>query len=178
MTTATPAKPTKPARKKTSSPEIINRLRGELDAVHAELHQVKVFFEEIQKFSQLVLVSKIELKKLNHHEADLKEELADVRSEIRTTKDLIESCNNGMLTIIEPGPDEFLPLFDRMAKADPETHGKGSDHWRERPIGVLRLSPMASNCLIDAGIVFIGQLQDMILADPTQWWEDTAGLTF
>jgi hypothetical protein len=138
---------------------------------------VQAFFVEIEKFSDIVHKAKHGLKGLLAQESELKDELSEVRAEIRSTKNLIESSNDGILQILEPGPAEFMPLFDRMEKATPEKHGKNATKWRERPVSVLRLSPLASSALIDADILFVGQLQDIILADPDEWWSETNGLT-
>ena len=179
MATATAKKKT--TTKRTTKPKKVlsevESLRNKLDAAELELQRVSVFFSEVEKFSDLVVKARTDLKRLNLEEAELKNELSELRAEIRSVENLIDSSNDGMLAILLPGPSEFMPLFDRMEKAEPKKHGKNAGNWREKPISVLRLSPLASNALIEADIVFIGQLQDLILADPDDWWTETANLT-
>jgi len=64
-----------------------------------------------------------------------------------------------------------------MAKAEPKKHGTNAAKWRELPLSELKLSPMSTSLLYEAEILFIGQLQDKILAEPETWWEFIPGLT-
>ena len=126
MATATAEKPKsqrKTKAKKTSMSEV-QKLQKRLDAATSELDRVQAFFVEVEKFSDIVHKAKHGLKELLAQESALKGELSEVRAEIRSTKNLIESSNDGILQILEPGPAEFMPLFDRMEKATPEKHGK------------------------------------------------------
>ena len=82
-----------------------------------------------------------------------------------------------MLALLEPGRIKFMPLFDQMEKASPTKHGTNAGKWRELPLSVLRLSPVSTSVLYEAAILFIGQLQDLILADPDDWWTEIEGLT-
>lgn len=167
----------RPSKKAKSGSDLgMEELRRQLDQAKAELTQVHKFFDRLQTFSNIVNTAKQQIGVLKTSEHKLKEQLSEVRSEIRSIENLIDSSNDGMLAVLEPGPSEFLPLFDTMEKADPDTHGVNAVDWREKPISVLRLSPVASNSLIEAGIVFIGQLQDRIIEDPDDWWQGIDGL--
>lgn len=154
----------------------LERVQAELEATKANLDQVNLFLEKIQNFSEVVTHAKDSLRDLFQRRSTLKDELTEINTEIRSLENLIDSSNDAMISVLEPGPAEFLPLFDKMEKANPKTHGRNAQLWRERPISVLRLSPIASQALIDAGVVFIGQLQDRVLEDPDQWWESIEGL--
>ena len=155
----------------------LEKLESQLELANEELKQTRLFFEQVEKFATIVAGAKTKLELLNSKELTLKNELDVVRTELRSLKNLISSSNDGMLSLIEPGPANFLPLFDRMEKAEPKTHGKNSMVWREEPIAVLRLSPVASNALTSADILFIGQLQDRIVGDRENWWKEIDGLT-
>ena len=177
MATATPTKKRSSAKSSSGNSETV-RLQSELDKVKAELKNVHGFLDEIQKFSDVVYTAKQKLKFAKKTEFDLSGELSEVRAEIRSLKELIDSANDGMLAIVEPGPAQFLPLFDRMEKPDVKKHGSpNAAELRERPIAVLRISPLATNVLLDADIVFVGQLQDLIVADPDDWWEEIDGMS-
>lgn len=103
----------------------------------------------------------------------VEEQLAEAQKQ----KDQIETASNGILAILEPGPMEFMPLFDQMEKPSVSKHGQDAAKWRKDPITVLKLSPMSTAMLYEKELFFIGQLQDVILADPENWWEQVDGLT-
>ena len=167
---------TKAAKPKPSLQEI-ERLQAELETTRQNLASVNLFLEKVQNFSEVVSDARTTMKDLVTKRNTIKEELAEINDEIKSVQNLIDSSNDAMLSVLEPGPSKFMPLFDHMEKADPKTHGKNADQWREKPISVLRLSPAASSALIEHDIVFIGQLQDLILADPDGWSNDIPGLT-
>lgn len=169
---------TKPKKKQYSDVSDIERLHSELDEARKELSLLNRFLEKIQEFSSIVGKAKTELKRLQAEEHELSEQLQEVRSDIKSMKELIASSNNGMISMIEPGPKEFMPLFDRMEKADPVKHGTNAVKWREQPLSVLKLSPASTALLYEAEILFVGQLQDRILADADEWWIEIDGLTF
>jgi hypothetical protein len=164
----------RPKPKKSAGAESI---ASELEDARAELAVMQRFLDRIQHFSEIVSRAKDSLKQLQAEEADLREELSKVRDDIKSVKELISGSNDGIIKLIEPGPMAFLPLFDKMEKADPKTHGKNAAKWREEPVSVLRLSPTSTELLYAAEILFIGQLQDRILEDPQEWWKSVAGLT-
>lgn len=170
---ATAAKP----KKSSSAPVNVDQMANQLADARKELSVLHLFLDKIQTFSVIVGEAKGELKRLEYEEHELKDSLRDVRDQITSLKELISSSNNGMLKLIEPGPVEFMPLFDKMEKADPETHGENAAKWREEPVSVLRLSPASTELLYAAEILFVGQLQDRILDDPHDWWKSVAGLT-
>lgn len=174
MTTATAPKR---VTKLPASDAEIQRLKSDLDTTRKQLAVVTRFLDRLQTFSDVVCQAKQELRRLESQKSELENELRDVKESIRSVRELISSSNDSVLAVIEPGPAEFMPLFDRMEKAQPEKHGANASKWREKPIALLRLSPTASACLIEAEILFIGQLQDRILDAPTDWWEHIPGLT-
>lgn len=173
MTAAAKPKP----RKSESQLSEIDRLALELSDAKGELALLNRFLEKIQSFSTIVGEAKKELKRLKEEERDLAEQLKELRSDIKSVEGLIDCSNTGMLSLIEPGPQEFLPLFDKMEKADQEVHGKNAGTWREQPLSMLKLSPASTALLYEAEILFIGQLQDRIIQDPDTWWSFIEGLT-
>lgn len=143
----------------------------------AELAVVNRFLEKIQTFSNVVGEAKDDLKSLIAEERELADELGELRRKIKDLKETINIAGDGMLALIEPGPGMFMPLFDKMEKASPTKHGTNAARWRERPVSDLRLSPLATSLLYEADILFIGQLQDRVLDDPADWWQEIPGLT-
>jgi hypothetical protein len=152
-------------------------VEDQLEAAKAELATVNRFMEKVQQFSNLVGDAKATLKRLQAEEREEAEKLADLRDQIKAIKDTINCASDGMIQLIEPGPLKFMPLFDQMAKAEPKKHGTNAAKWRELPLSELKLSPMSTSLLYEAEILFIGQLQDKILAEPETWWEFIPGLT-
>ncbi len=173
MTTATAKRKPKAT---SSDSRIVDKLQTELDEARQQLGAMTSFLSEVQKFSDIVTEAKSQLKDAREQEAQLKDELTEVRSHITDLKSMIDGTNNGMLAVLEPGPQKFMPLFDRMEPADTKLHGKNAQQWRELPLSKLRLSPVATNSLIEADILFIGQLQDRILEND-EWWKDVDGIT-
>lgn len=143
----------------------------------AELATCHRFLDKVQTFSDEITSAKEDLFELQERERDLAAKIRDVRMRISEAKEHIESASNGMLAILEPGPVKFMPMFDRMEKAVPAKHGQNAQKWRELPVSALKLSPISTSLLYEAEILFIGQLQDVILADPEAWWEKITGLT-
>ncbi len=149
----------------------------DVERLQTELATVNRFLERIQSFSNVVQDSKAELARLKIDERKMAEELAELRDRIKSVKQSIDTANDGMIALIEPGPVKFMPLFDSMEKANTKKHGTNAAKWRELPVSELRLSPGATSLLYAAEILFIGQLQDRVLADPENWWTEIEGIT-
>lgn len=173
VATATKRKPQRGTETQTGG----NSVHDELEKAKAELATVNRFLQKVQTFSDVVTDAKTQLKTLKEREREIAEHLADCRDRIKWLKDSIDSASDGMLALLEPGPVKFMPLFDQMEKASPTKHGTNAAKWRELPVSVLRLSPVSTSILYEAEILFIGQLQDIILADPAEWWTEIEGLT-
>lgn len=163
-------------RKRTAAGINTEALLAELQEAREQVETMNAFLEQVQQFSDIVSESKEELTRLIQLEATKKEELTDLKLQISSMRNLIAATNDGMLAVLEPGPKEFMPLFDRMEKSDPKIHGKNAVKWREQPVSMLRLSPLAANLLIQADILFLGQLQDRVLSGD-DWWKTVSGLT-
>lgn len=148
-----------------------------VEQLQAELATVNRFLERIQSFSTVMTEAKAELATLKEREHRLAEDLSEIRGRIKDLKNSITATSDGMIALIEPGPVKFMPLFDQMEKASPKKHGANAARWRELPISELRLSPVSTSLLYAAEILFIGQLQDRILAEPDAWWKTIDGLT-
>ena len=168
---------TKPQRGTVSPTDETIRLSEELAQVREELATVNRFLEKIHVFSVVMSDAKATLKELKEEEREVADHLSEIRDRIKSLKDSISSTSDGMIALIEPGPVKFMPLFDRMEKASPQKHGTNAVKWRELPLSALRLSPTSTSALYEAEILFIGQLQDKVLADPEGWWKDVPGIT-
>lgn len=175
MTTAA-AKNRKPQRG-TETQTGSNSLVDELENAKAELATVNRFLEKVQTFSDVVGDAKTKLRDLKAEEREVAEQLAELREDIKSLKQSIDIASDGMLALLEPGPLKFMPLFDQMEKASPTKHGTNAAKWRERPVSDLRLSPLATSLLYESDVLFIGQLQDRVLDDSADWWQQIPGLT-
>jgi cell division protein FtsB len=165
------------ASKRKSTVSNDTNIVKQLEDAKSELAIVHRFMEKVQTFSNVVGDAKKELDRLKAEEHQVSEELRELREQIKSLKELISSASDGMLALIEPGPIKFMPLFDQMEKASPTKHGTNAAKWRELPLSSLRLSPASASLLYAAELLFIGQLQDRVLADPENWWETIEGLT-
>lgn len=161
---------TKPKPKTQSKQPDIEQLLATI-----EIYEQK--FGEIDSFLHFVRNQRDELqeKTVRMHEA--KEAYDSIKAEVNELRDSISGAKDSLFRMLEPGVMEFMPLFDRMERADPDKHGDHADQWRRDPISALRLSSQAATLLIDNDIVVVGQLQDRVLDAPEEWWERINGLT-
>lgn len=149
----------------------------QLEEAKTRLETMERFLERVQSFSDVMADAKSRLADMMMEEQSAEQELRAIRGKIRDLKEEISAASDGMLKILEPGPVKFMPLFDRMEKASTQKHGQNASKWREQPLSVLRLSPSSTTILYDAEILFVGQLQDRVLADPESWWFEVDGLS-
>jgi len=145
--------------------------------LRSQLERYEAFFAEIDSFVDYVKQERELLDIAVAKESELKAKYDHARKETRALRDSIAGSKDALFRLVEPGATKFLPLFDRMEPADPDKHGEKSDEWRNDPISALRLSPNTTSILIDADIVAIGQLQDIVLENPSDWWTSIEGIT-
>lgn len=99
------------------------------------------------------------------------------KNRVTEARSRVQGAERTLLRFMNPTDGEWHPLFDSMEPADEEKHGKGSDKWRQDPISALKLSLAAAQALIDAEILFVGQLQDRVIRDGNTWWTHVYGLS-
>lgn len=145
--------------------------------LRSQVERYEAFFADINSFIDLVKNDRLQLSAAVAREAELKEEYDAARAATRAIRDSISGSKDALFRLVEPGATKFMPLFDRMEPADPEKHGEHSVEWRKDPVTALRLSPIATEALIQADIVCVGQLQDAVMNNPDTWWEKFDGLT-
>lgn len=109
--------------------------------LRSQIERYEAFFAELESFIRFVRDDRVELEKAVGKMAKAKDAYEAARDEVKQLRDSITSAKDALFRLVEPGVDEFLPLFDRMEPADPDKHGEGSDQWRKDPISALRLSP-------------------------------------
>lgn len=143
----------------------------------SQVERYEAFFAELESFIGFVRDDRLELEKAVVKQAKAKEAYDAAKDEVRQLRDSISGAKDALFRLVEPGVDAFLPLFDRMEPADPDKHGEGADEWRKDPISALRLSPVATQILIDADIVCVGQLQDLVMDQGMDWSEKLEGLS-
>lgn len=141
------------------------------------VEKYEAMFEEISGFFDFYHREAGELKDAELAVAETKAAYESAKAQAQSIRDAIAGTKDALFRFLEPGAVDFLPLFDRMEPADKKKHGEHAAEWRKDPISALKLSPIANKLLIDAEIILVGQLQDMVLAAPGEWWERIDGLT-
>lgn len=158
-----------------------DKIRGRdwptLEKAVAEADRLRAVLSQVDRFTAII--------------TDQDAEIDEVRKTVATAKSVFEKAKDDLAELIaarnrasadlvkflKPKQGEVMPLFDTMAPADEDTHGRNCHQWRAEPIAVLRLSGGAHNALIDAEIVLVGQLQDRMIAKPKDWADGITGLT-
>lgn len=140
-----------------------------------ESEQLVEFVAEIDRFGLLLESQEAETRQRTEAAAVAKAALDEAKRELTEAKEVQLATVSMLLRLIRPGQQRTYPLFDRMEEADEETHGHGSDQWRKEPIAALKLSGAAMRALVDADVLLVGQLQDLVLAD-RDWHEPIEGI--
>lgn len=144
---------------------------------HNELELLKHYVEKMDQFAELLRHSDEQIGELEREQAVRKQAYEDIRDAVREAKDVQASTVKLLLHFVRPGTIDIMPLFDQMEATDETTQGAGAGEWRKEPIAVLGLSAAALRALIDADVVLVGQLQDLLLADPDEWYSELGGVT-
>lgn len=134
-------------------------------------------FDEINRFTDLIreqddeiVAARLELEKKNNEFLAAKKHVAELEA-------LRDGAQYSLYVYLRPGVEKILPLFDQMDPADDKKHGRGSNKWRKDPVSAIRISLPSVKLLNAADIMFVGQLQDKIQAEPHDWWKSINGLT-
>lgn len=149
----------------------------DVEALQRQLAAYEEVFDEVQHFIDLIRKQEEQVASAQTVTYAAKEAYEKAKAELAAEREARDGTKHALFVYLKPGPAEILPLFDRMEPANAERHGKQSDQWRKEPISALRLSLIATNLLTAADIVFVGQLQDRMLADGQTWWEKIDGLS-
>lgn len=147
------------------------------DTLLKQLAAYEQVFDEVQKFTDLIRTQDGEVGTAQLAMLEAKGAYERAKDELQAAKEARDGTKHSLFVFLRPGPAEILPLFDRMDPADEEKHGHNSDEWRKEPLSALRLSLAATSFLTAADVIFVGQLQDRLQADPDGWWEQIDGLT-
>lgn len=162
----------------TKKPPARRRRKPEdVDTLVAELERYDALFSEVTMFLDFMRGQREELKEAEARTAECKNAYEAAKREESAIRDSLLGAKDSLVRILEPGVAEFFPLFDRMEPADEEKHGVRSDQWRKEPVAALRLSPRATELLLAADVILVGQLQDRIQSSPESWWQAIEGLT-
>lgn len=143
----------------------------------SELDLLRHYVGKMDQFAELLRQSDEQIDELEREQAVRKQAYDDIRDAVREAKDVQSSTVKLLLHFVKPGTIDIMPLFDQMEPTDEETQGAGAGEWRKEPIAVLALSAAAMRALIDADIVLVGQLQDLVLADPDEWYAELGAVT-
>ncbi len=150
---------------------------ADVESLQKQLDAYEEVFGEVQHFTDLIAKQEIEIKEAQVAMLDAKAAYDAAREALNEANEARDGTKHALFMFLKPGPAEILPLFDRMEEADENKHGSRADEWRREPISALRLSLIATNLLTAADVIFVGQLQDRILAAPDEWWESIESLT-
>jgi len=153
--------------KRSTDPEVLQKL----------LDQYELVLGEVTHFIDLIQRQEAEVAEQQTITYAAKERYDAARDELSAARDARDGTKHALFMYLKPGPTKILPLFDRMEPADEEKHGANADEWRKEPVAALRLSLVATNVLAAADVLFVGQLQDRVQAEPAAWWEKVEGLT-
>jgi len=143
----------------------------------SELETLKRYVAEVDRFAGLLRDSQETIGELERDLAVKKAAFDDAKASVREAKEIEHATVSLLLKFVAPGSPEILPLFDTMEPDNEEKQGARAGQWRKEPIAVLKLSAAAMRSLIAADIVLVGQLQDLILADPDEWHEEFDGIS-
>lgn len=143
----------------------------------SELDLLKRYVEKLDQFAGLLRQSDETIDALEREKAVRKQAYDDIRDAVTEAKDVQASTVKLLLHFVKPGTVDIMPLFDTMEPADEQKQGAGSTEWRKEPIAVLGLSAAALRALIEADIVLVGQLQDLLIKSPDDWYAEMATVT-
>lgn len=143
----------------------------------SEVDVLKKYVAEIDRFAELLRDSQESILELEHDAAAKKAAYEEARDAVKEAKEVEHSTVTLLLRFVRPGSIDVLPLFDTMEPADEKKQGAGAKQWRGEPIAVLGLSAAALRAMIAADVVLVGQLQDMMLADPDEWYGEIGGIS-
>jgi hypothetical protein len=151
-------------------------------AKKSELDVLKRYVAEIDRFAELLRRSQEQIGELERDLAVKRQAHEEAKAAVKEAKDIEHSTITLLLKMVTPGSPEIMPLFDTMEPSVEKKHGPKSKTWRKEPIAVLGLSAAALRALIGADVVLVGQLQDLILADPEEdgedeWWSGLEGVS-
>jgi hypothetical protein len=135
------------------------------------------YIQEIDRFANQLRETQDRIKALEADCTEKREAFEASKTAVRDEKEVEHATVTMLLKFVAPGSLETFPLFDKMEPPDEETHGANAADWRKEPITALRLSAVAVQLLVAADIVLVGQLQDAMLADASDWWERIEGLS-
>ena len=159
------------AKKKQTPPS------DEAETLQLQIDKYEELFGEVAQFITLIARQESEIAEKQQVVYATKEKFERAKGELQEARDARDGTKHALFMFLKPGPAEILPLFDRMEVADEKKHGKAATQWRTEPITALRLSLVTASLLADAGVMFVGQLQDRTQAEPEKWWEQIEGLT-
>jgi len=142
------------------------------------LAQYEEVFGEVGHFIELIKSQETDILAASLAANEAKAKYEEAKDELQAARESRDGTKHALFMFLRPGPSEILPLFDRMEPADEDKHGVHSDEWRKEPISALRLSLLATNLLTAADVMFVGQLQDRILASSDEWYLKIDGLTY
>ena len=164
---ATKEKPAKKRGKRSTDPETLGK----------QLDHYEEVFDEVEHFVRLIAQQEEEISDVHAAELRAKEKYDRLRNERREAEEARDGTKHALFMFLKPGPAGILSFAERMEPADEEKHGTNAEQWREEPISALRCSPDATRILMSADVLFVGQLQDRVQAEPAKWFEKFEGLT-
>jgi len=146
-------------------------------AKDSEVKVLRRYVAEIDRFAELLRDSQENIGELERDRAVKKEAFEAAKAAVQEAREVEHATVSLLLRFVRPGSPDILPLFDTMEPANEKKQGLGAKEWRKEPIAVLGLSGVAMQALIKADLVLVGQLQDLLLADPDEWSAELEGIS-
>lgn len=138
----------------------------------SEVEVLKRYVPEIDRFVGLLRDSQEKIAELERDLAEKRQAHDEAKAAVKEVKEVEHSTITLLLRFAAPSSPEIMPLFDTMEPSDEKKHGPKSKAWRKEPIAVLGLSAAALRALIATDVLLVGQLQDLILSEPSDGDED------
>jgi hypothetical protein len=150
--------------------------RASIDAKNAELHRLRDVMTQVERFTAMIADQEAEIDEIRKTVDVAKSAYDRAKDDLAQVLENKAATQSDLVRFLRPKNGQVLPLFDTMAPADEDKHGRNADQWRAEPIAALRLSTVAHNALIDAEIMLVGQLQDRMIQRGQSWFDDLAGI--
>ena len=142
----------------------------------SELHRLRDVMTQVERFTHMIADQEAEIDEIRKTVDVAKSAYDRAKDDLALVLANKAATQSDLVRFLRPKNGQVLPLFDTMAPADEDKHGRNADQWRAEPIAALRLSTTAHNALIDAEIMLVGQLQDRMIQRGQSWFDDLAGI--
>ena len=161
----------------TGGDELATKDRQQVQELQQRLARYEQIMAEALRINQTIHQANHEVELAAEAVDEAKATLDEAKARHAAAVQQRDGAKHTLFRFMCPTGGEVMPLFDQMAPPDEQVHGAGCTKWRSEPISALGLSLAAVMSLTAMDIVLVGQLQDMVLASPRDWWEGVSDLS-